>query len=52
MKQLDSKTFLTLPNEVFGKVTNGLEIVRKIEAYGTEFGKPKATITVADSGSL
>ena len=37
---------------VFGKVTNGMEVVRKVEAYGTEFGKPKATITITDSGAL
>ncbi|KAL3943502.1 MAG: hypothetical protein SGBAC_002427 [Bacillariaceae sp.] len=37
---------------VFGKVTNGMEVVRKVEAYGTEFGKPRATITIEDSGAL
>jgi cyclophilin family peptidyl-prolyl cis-trans isomerase len=37
---------------VFGKVTDGMQVVRKIEAYGTELGKPKATITVANSGAL
>ena len=37
---------------VFGKVTKGLEVVRKIESKGTEFGKPRATITIQDSGAL
>eukprot|EP00526_Cylindrotheca_closterium_P019446 CAMPEP_0113645318 /NCGR_PEP_ID=MMETSP0017_2-20120614/23880_1 /TAXON_ID=2856 /ORGANISM="Cylindrotheca closterium" /LENGTH=217 /DNA_ID=CAMNT_0000557033 /DNA_START=39 /DNA_END=692 /DNA_ORIENTATION=+ /assembly_acc=CAM_ASM_000147 len=37
---------------VFGKVTNGMELVRKVEAYGTDFGKPRATVTITDSGAL
>lgn len=37
---------------VFGKVTKGMDVVRKIEGKGTEFGKPRATVTIADCGSL
>ena len=37
---------------VFGKVTKGMEVVRKIESKGTDFGKPRATITIEDSGAL
>mmetsp|Transcript_19871 Transcript_19871/g.55265 ORF Transcript_19871/g.55265 Transcript_19871/m.55265 type:complete len:126 (-) Transcript_19871:335-712(-) len=37
---------------VFGKVTNGMDLLRKIETYGTEMGRPKATITIADSGTI
>lgn len=37
---------------VFGKVTKGLDIVKKIELKGTEFGKPRATIVIEDSGAL
>ena len=37
---------------VFGKVTKGLDIVRKIESYGSEVGKPKAEIKIAASGSV
>lgn len=37
---------------VFGKVTDGMDIVRKVEAYGTEMGRPKATITITKSGAL
>lgn len=37
---------------VFGKVTNGLDVVKKINAYGTEFGKPQADITITDCGAL
>jgi peptidylprolyl isomerase len=37
---------------VFGKVTAGYDVVKKISSYGTEFGKPRAEITIADSGKL
>eukprot|EP00535_Pseudo-nitzschia_heimii_P010681 CAMPEP_0197179898 /NCGR_PEP_ID=MMETSP1423-20130617/4703_1 /TAXON_ID=476441 /ORGANISM="Pseudo-nitzschia heimii, Strain UNC1101" /LENGTH=220 /DNA_ID=CAMNT_0042629887 /DNA_START=77 /DNA_END=739 /DNA_ORIENTATION=+ len=37
---------------VFGKVTNGMNVVRKMEAYGTEMGKPRATITIKDCGTV
>ena len=37
---------------VFGKVTNGMDVVRKIEMKGTEMGKPRATITISKSGAL
>ncbi len=38
---------------VFGKVTSGMEVVRKIEVKGTEpTGRPKATVTIADCGVL
>lgn len=37
---------------VFGKITKGLNIVRKIEAYGTEMGKPRADVKIMDCGSL
>lgn len=37
---------------VFGKVTKGLDIVRTIESKGTELGKPRATVTIANSGAL
>ena len=36
---------------VFGKVTKGLDVVRTIEKYGTELGRPAGTITIANSGS-
>jgi len=37
---------------VFGKVVNGMDIVKKIELKGTEMGKPKAKIEITNSGSL
>jgi len=37
---------------VFGKVTKGMNIVRKIEAYGTEMGKPRSDVKIMSCGSL
>jgi len=37
---------------VFGKVTKGLDLVKKIEAYGNEMGKPKEEIKITDAGAL
>jgi len=37
---------------VFGKVTEGADVYRKIEALGTASGKPKKTIVISDSGEL
>jgi peptidyl-prolyl isomerase F (cyclophilin D) len=39
---------------VFGKVVEGMDVVKKIESYGTEdeSGKPSAKIVIADCGQL
>lgn len=37
---------------VFGKVIEGLDIVKTIESYGSDSGKTKATITISDCGQL
>merc|ERR1712226_554153 len=37
---------------VFGKVVEGEDIVKKIEAQGTRSGNPMRKITVKDSGEL
>lgn len=37
---------------VFGKVIDGMEIVKKIEALGSQSGTTRGTITIADSGEL
>jgi peptidylprolyl isomerase len=37
---------------VFGKVTENLELVKKIESYGSDSGKTKATIKITDCGQL
>lgn len=37
---------------VFGKVVEGLDVVKKVEALGSPSGKPKAKVVVADCGQL
>ncbi|KAG0672607.1 peptidylprolyl isomerase C [Maudiozyma exigua] len=37
---------------VFGEVTKGMDIVKKIESYGTQSGKPKAEIVVEEAGEI
>lgn len=37
---------------VFGKVVEGMDIVKKIETFGSQSGKTSKKITVADSGQL
>lgn len=37
---------------VFGKVTKGMEIVKDIEKVGSQSGKTKAEVLIADCGQL
>jgi peptidylprolyl isomerase len=37
---------------VFGEVVEGLDLVKTIESYGTQNGKPKASIKIAQSGTV
>jgi peptidyl-prolyl cis-trans isomerase A (cyclophilin A) len=37
---------------VFGSVVEGMDIVRKIESYGTSSGTPKAKVLIDDCGQL
>src|SRR5262245_15533830 len=37
---------------VFGKVVEGMDVVKKIEGLGSESGKTKAKIVIADCGQL
>jgi peptidylprolyl isomerase len=37
---------------VFGKVVEGLDIVKKMEEQGTQSGKPKTDVAIADCGEL
>jgi cyclophilin family peptidyl-prolyl cis-trans isomerase len=37
---------------VFGKVVDGMDVVKKIEGLGTKSGKTKAKIVIADCGQL
>ncbi|KAJ1676764.1 Peptidyl-prolyl cis-trans isomerase 7, partial [Spiromyces aspiralis] len=37
---------------VFGKVTSGLDVVKKIEALGSQSGTPATNVVIADCGAL
>ncbi len=37
---------------VFGEVTDGSDLVQKIEALGSNSGKPQAKVTIEDAGAL
>merc|ERR1712203_1260919 len=37
---------------VFGKVTNGMDIVRKMEGQGSQSGSTKSTVSIANCGQL
>ncbi|CAK0782758.1 hypothetical protein CVIRNUC_005953 [Coccomyxa viridis] len=37
---------------VFGKVIDGMDIVKKVEAIGSGDGKPSKTVHIADSGEI
>ncbi|KAI7842101.1 hypothetical protein COHA_004295 [Chlorella ohadii] len=37
---------------VFGRVLEGMDIVYKVEAEGSQSGKPKSKVMIADSGEL
>ncbi|KIH46464.1 peptidyl-prolyl cis-trans isomerase, cyclophilin-type [Ancylostoma duodenale] len=44
--QLDGK------HVVFGQVTDGLSVVKKIESMGSRSGRPKEKVTIADCGEI
>ena len=37
---------------VFGRVLDGMDLVKRIEALGSGSGTPSKTVTIADSGEL
>ncbi|KAJ4482603.1 cyclophilin [Lentinula aciculospora] len=37
---------------VFGEVVDGMDLVKKIESYGTQSGKPTAVVAIAASGTV
>ena len=37
---------------VFGSVTKGLDVVKAVEAVGTDSGRTKAAVVIADCGQL
>ena len=37
---------------VFGEVIDGYDVIKTVETFGTDSGKPKAVVTITDSGEL
>jgi peptidyl-prolyl isomerase F (cyclophilin D) len=37
---------------VFGSIVEGMDVIRKVESYGTQSGQPSAKIAIADCGQL
>lgn len=37
---------------VFGSVTEGMEVVKKVESYGSRSGRTSKRITITDCGEL
>lgn len=37
---------------VFGKVTSGMDVLKRIEVKGTDTGRPLAPVTIKDCGAL
>src|ERR1700691_5096636 len=37
---------------VFGKVLEGLDVMKEIEGVGSSSGKPSKTVTIVDSGEI
>ena len=37
---------------VFGEVSAGMDVVKAVEALGSQSGKPSKKVTIADSGEL
>jgi cyclophilin family peptidyl-prolyl cis-trans isomerase len=44
--------FLDGKHVVFGKVVDGMDVVKKIESLGSDSGRTKAKIVIADSGEV
>ena len=48
----ESAPFLDYKHVVFGRVTEGMDLVEEIESYGNTNGETKADIVVEDCGVL
>ncbi|KAH7951571.1 hypothetical protein HPB52_010364 [Rhipicephalus sanguineus] len=43
-------TYMDKKHVVIGKVTEGLDVLQKLEEFGGPDGKPKKTVTISDCG--
>ncbi|XP_069934825.1 peptidyl-prolyl cis-trans isomerase E-like [Oryctolagus cuniculus] len=48
----DKTDWLDGKHVVFGEVTDGLDVLRQIEAQGSKDGKPKQKVIIADCGEF
>ena len=44
--------WLDAKHVVFGKVTEGMDVVQKVEALGSRMGEPSKQVTISDCGEL
>lgn len=45
-------TWLDGKHVVFGRVTDGMDIVKTVESFGTQSGKTNKKVTITDCGQL
>ncbi|XP_058640274.1 peptidyl-prolyl cis-trans isomerase A isoform X2 [Onychostoma macrolepis] len=48
----DVTSWLDGKHVVFGEVVEGMDIIRRVESYGSSSGKTRAKIVIADCGQL
>ena len=48
----EAAPFLDYKHVVFGRVTDGMDLVEEIESYGTKDGETQADIVIEDCGVL
>jgi cyclophilin family peptidyl-prolyl cis-trans isomerase len=47
-----STPWLDGKHTVFGVVLEGMDVVKKIESFGSQSGRPSKTVTIVESGQL
>lgn len=52
LKQMSSSLRLDGRHVVFGSVKEGMDVVKKVESYGSRSGRPSKRITITDCGEL